>query len=126
MPGFDTTRVSDTVAAALAGPAGVASVVNVFRAVPGVVHTPARRGLFRSAPERVQIGDWRYAIAPDGRLGAAHIVNDVVIAEETLDANAVGPHLARALSQLVGRYGAAICPHIDAALDVLAISLGEV
>ncbi|MGX9674835.1 DUF5073 family protein [Mycobacterium sp. HM-7] len=124
MTGFDPTRVSDAVAAALAGPAGIASVVNVFRAVPGVVHTPGRRGMFRSAPERVQIGDWRYEIAPDGRLGAAHVVGDIVIAEEILDADAVGPHLARALSQLVGRYGSTICPHIDAAVDVLAISLG--
>lgn len=124
MTGFDPARVSDAVAAALAGPAGVAAVVSVFRAVPGVVHTTGRRGMFRSTPDRVQIADWRYEIAPDGRLGAAHVVGDIVIAEEILDAGAVGPHLARALSQLVGRYGPTICPHIDAAVDVLSMNLG--
>ncbi len=124
MAEFDPTRVSDTVAAALAGPAGIAAVVNVFRAVPGVVHTPGRRGLFRSAPEWVQIGDWRYEIAADGRLKAAHVVSDIVIAEEKLDASAVGPHLARALTQLVARHGTTICPHIDAAVEVLAMNLG--
>ncbi|MUL76507.1 DUF5073 family protein [Mycolicibacterium sp. CBMA 226] len=124
MTEFDSTRVSDTVSAALAGPAGIAAVVNVFRAVPGVVHTPGRRGMFRSAPERVQIGDWRYEVAADGRLKAAHVVNDIVIAEDLLDAGIVGPHLARALSQLVARHGPTICPHIDAAVDVLAMNLG--
>ncbi|MGB8406238.1 MAG: DUF5073 family protein [Mycobacterium sp.] len=125
MTGFDPSRVSDTVAAALSGPAGVGSVITVFSAVPGVVRTPARRSLLRSAPERVQIGDWRYEITQDGRLRAAHVVGDIVIAEETLDADAVGPHIARALAQLIGRYGSTICPHIDAAVDALRISLGE-
>lgn len=125
MTGFDRVRVSRTVTAALSGPAGLASVVTVFRAVPGVVHTPARRGMFRSTPEQVRIGDWRYEIARDGRLCAAHVVNDIVIAEEVLDAAAVGPHVARSLEQMVSRYGSGICPQIDAAVDALAISIGE-
>jgi Domain of unknown function (DUF5073) len=124
MPDFDPSRVSDTVAAALSGPGGVALVVNVFSTVPGVVHTPARRGLFRSEPERVQIGDWRYEVARDGRLRAAHVVNEVVIAEDVLDASAVGPHITRALEQIVGRYGPTVLPHIDAAVDALRTSVG--
>ena len=84
MVDFDHDRVSRTVAAALAGPGGIALVVNVFAGLPGVAHTPARRGLFRSSPERIQIGDWRYEVAHDGRLMAAHVVNGVVIAEEML------------------------------------------
>ena len=124
MPEFDAVRLSDTVAAALSGPGGAALVVNVFSGVPGVVHTPARRALFRSEPERVQIGDWRYEIARDGRLRAAHLVNDIVIADEVLDAAAVGPHIARALQQLLGRHGPAIQPHIDAAVEALRTSVG--
>jgi hypothetical protein len=124
MEGFDHTRLSDTVAAALSGPGGVALVVNVFSSVPGVVHTPARRGVFRSEPERVLIGDWRYEIARDGRLRAAHLVNGIVIAEDALDAAAVGPHIARALEQIVGRYGQSIVPHIDAAAEALRTSVG--
>ncbi len=100
MPDFDARRLSDTVSAALSGPGGVALVVNVFSAVPGVVHSPARRGLFRSEPERVQIGDWRYEVARDGRLRAAHVVSGVVIADDVLDAHAVGPHITRALEQI--------------------------
>lgn len=119
MSGFDPERVSRTVTAALGGPGGVGLVVAVFAGVPGVVHTPAQRGLFRSAPERVQIGDWRYELGRDGRLHSAHVVNGIVIAEEALPAAVVGPHLARALSQLVGGYGETIVPNIDAALEVL-------
>lgn len=123
--GFDAARVRDAVAEALTGPGGIALVVTVFGAVPGVEHTPARRGRFRSAPERVEIGDWRYEVARDGRLGAAHVVGGVVIAEDVLDAGAVGPHIARALEQIVSRYGATAVPHIDAAVDALIASVGR-
>lgn len=119
MSDFDTERVSRAVAAALVGPGGVALVVKVFTGLPGVIHTPARRGFFRSNPERIQIGDWRYEVAHDGRLLAAHMVNGIVIAEDALIAEAVGPHLARALGQIVSRYGATVIPNINAAIEVL-------
>lgn len=116
---FDHERVSHAIGSALAGPGGVALVVKVFCGVPGVVLVPARRGFFRSQPERIQIGDWRYELTADGRLRAAHVVNGIVLAEEVLAAGAVGPHVARALGQLVSSYGATIVPNIDAALEVL-------
>ncbi len=124
MTSFDQERVGAAIGSALAGPGGVALVVKVFCAVPGVQLTPARRGLFRSQPERIQIGDWRYELAADGRLGAAHLVNGVVIAEEILAAAAVGPHVARALGQAVSRYGPTIVPHIDAAVAALEAGAG--
>jgi len=121
---FDPDRVSRVVGAALAGPGGVGLVVKVFCGVPGVVLIPARRGFFRSQPERIQIGDWRYELTVDGRLGAAHLVNGVVLAEEVLAAGVVGPHIARALGQVVNSYGSTIVPNIDAALDVLETGAG--
>lgn len=85
---------------------------------------PARRGFFRSQPEQVHIGDWRYEVSADGLVGAAHVVGGIVLAEEVLAAGAVGPHLARALGQLVTRYGPTILPNIDAALEVLEAGSG--
>jgi hypothetical protein len=122
MAGFDPERVSRTVTAALDGPGGVALVVKVFGGLTGVVHHPAKRGLLRREPERVQIGDWRYDVTADGRLRAGHFVNGIVIAEDTLAAADVGPHIARALGQIVARYGANVVPNIEAALDALAAS----
>jgi Domain of unknown function (DUF5073) len=124
MTGFDHERVSRAVGAALAGPGGVALVVKVFCGVPGVTLVPARRGLFRSQPERIQIGDWRYELAADGRLSAAHVVNGIVLAEEVLAAGAVGPHIARALGQIVNNYGPTVMPNIDAALEMLESGVG--
>jgi hypothetical protein len=124
MPGLDHERVARTVGTALSGPGGVALVVNVFAALPGVIHTPAQRGFFKSAPERIQIADWRYEVARDGRLRAAHVVHGVVLAEETLDAAAVGPHIARALGQIAAQFGQSVVPSIDAAVDALASSTG--
>jgi hypothetical protein len=125
MAGLDSDEVSRVVTASLSGPGGVALVVNVFARVPGVIHVPARRGLFRSEPERIQIADWRYELAKDGRLHAAHVVNGVVIAEETLAAGVVGPHVTRALEQVVTRYGVAAVPSIQAAVEALRVSCGE-
>lgn len=122
MSAFDPERVSRTVGAALAGPGGVGLVVKVFCGVPGVVVTRARRSLFRSEPERILIGEWRYEITPDMRLNAAHVVNGIVLAESVLAAGAIGPHLARALGQVVHGYGPATIPHIDAALEILEAS----
>lgn len=119
MTGFDGERVSRAIGAALSGPGGVGMVVRVFCGIPGVVLTPARRGIFRSQPERIQIGDWRYELTPDGRLGAAHVVGGIALAEEVLAAAAVGPHIARALGQVVAHYGPTIMPNIDAALELL-------
>jgi hypothetical protein len=124
MAAFDAERVSRAITAALAGPGGIGLVVNVFAGLPGVAHTPARRGVFRSQPARIQIADWRYEVTTDNRLSAAHVVNGIVIAEEILLADAVGPHIARSLQQVVARYGAAIMPNIEAALDALNASTG--
>jgi Domain of unknown function (DUF5073) len=125
MAGLDSDEVSRVVTASLSGPGGIALVINVFARIPGVIHVPARRGLFRSEPERIQIGDWRYEVAKDGRLHAAHVVNGVVIAEETLAAGVVGPHVTRALEQVVTRYGATAVPSIQAAVEALRVSCGE-
>jgi hypothetical protein len=124
MEGLDSAEISRVIAAALPGPGGVALVVNVFANVPGVIHSPARRGIFKSAPERIHIGDWRYEVGRDGRLRASHFVNGIVIAEETLAAHAVGPHVAGALGQLVTYYGPGVIPSIDAALEALRLSGG--
>jgi hypothetical protein len=124
MTGFDHDRVSQAIGAALSGPGGAGLVVRVFCAIPGVILTPARRRFFRSQPERIQIGDWRYELTPDGRLGAGHVVNGIVLAEEVLAAGAVGPHIARALGQLVSHYGPSIIPNIDAATEALETGAG--
>jgi hypothetical protein len=122
MSGYDHDRVSRAVGAAMAGPGGVGLVVKVFCGLPGVVLTPARRGLFRSQPERIQIGDWRYEVTQDGRLNAAHLVNGIVLAEEVLAAGAVGPHIARALGQVVSSYGPTVMPNVNAALEALEVA----
>jgi hypothetical protein len=124
MADFDAERVSRTVSEALAGPGGTALVVNVFAGVPGVTHVAARRGIFSSQPARLHIGDWRYEVTRDGRLLAAHVVGGIVIGEDVLLADAVGPHLARSLGQLVARHGTAVVPNIDAAVDALSAGAG--
>jgi hypothetical protein len=52
------------------------------------------------------------------------VVNGIVLAEEVLAAGAVGPHITRALGQVVSSYGPTIIPNIDAALEVLESGAG--
>lgn len=124
MTSFDPDRVSRAIGTALPGPGGVGLVLRVFCGVPGVILVPGRRGFFRSQPERVHIGEWRYEVTADGRVSAAHLVNGIVLAEEVLGAGAVGPHIARALGQVVKGYGPTIMPNLDAALEVLETGSG--
>ena len=124
MGDLDHEKVRRVITEAVSGPGGVALVVNVFDGIPGVVHAPAKRGMFRSEPERILIGDWRYEVAKDGRLHAGHVINGVVIAEETLNAGAVGSHVARALTQIAARYGPATVLAIEAAVEALGASSG--
>ena len=122
--GIDRDRVNRVVAQAISGPAGVGLVVRVFAGVPGVLHSPAERGLFSRAPERVTIGDWRYEVSGDGRLQAAHVVGGIVIGQQALGAAEVGPHIARALDQLVARHGEPVVAGVEASLEALAASSG--
>jgi hypothetical protein len=55
---------------------------------------------------------------------AGHVVNGIVIAEDILLADAVGPHITRSLHQVVARYGATVIPNIDAAVEILGTSTG--
>ncbi|MFF2556580.1 DUF5073 family protein [Nocardia sp. NPDC058058] len=116
---FDAEHAARVIGAALHGPGGVAMVFTVFAGVPGAVRTPAKRGVFRSEPERLQLGSWRYEVTGDQRVRAAHVVNGIVLAEDVLIAAAVGPHVARALSDLVTGFGEPAVPRIAAALEVL-------
>jgi hypothetical protein len=124
MTQFDAERVSRTVSRASQGPAGIALVIDVFSGVPGVMRTAAKRGMFSSQPARLQIGDWRYEVTPDARLLAAHVVGGIVIGEEVLLADQIGPHVARSLGQLVARHGSAVIPNIDAAVEALSAGTG--
>ena len=109
---------------ALAGPGGVELVLKVFGGVPGVTTIPARRGFFRSQPEQILIGDWRYQVTPAGRVSAAHVVKGIVLAEEVLPAGAVAPHIARALGQVVKHYGPTILANVEAAMEALEAGSG--
>ncbi|MEU1206671.1 DUF5073 family protein [Nocardia sp. NPDC005825] len=117
---FDSDAAARAIAAALDGPGGLSMVFTVFTNVPGVTRTPPRKSLFRSTPERVQIGSWRYELTRDQRIKADHIVGGIVLAEELLPASGIAPHLARALAEIASSYGPTALPHLSAALDVLA------
>lgn len=119
MTDFDTEAATRAITSALSGPGGLGLVFTVFAGVPGVTRTPARRSMFRSEPERVQIGSWRYEVTGENRIRAGHVVGGIVLAEELLPAAGIAPHIARSLAEVVSSYGAAVLPHLTAALEVL-------
>ncbi|WIY18970.1 DUF5073 family protein [Mycobacterium tuberculosis] len=70
-----------------------------------------KSGFVMSKPTE-SIGVRRCAFDHAGRVLAAHLVIGFGISEDANIAEVVGPHLARALGQIVGRYGPTVSPHI--------------
>jgi hypothetical protein len=99
-------------------------IVSIMASLPAVVHTPARRGLFRSSPEQVQLASWRYRVASDGRLHAAHVVGGIVLAEQPLSPDTGGAHIARAIAEHISGHGSQLLPYVESMLTVLGASAG--
>lgn len=122
--GYDAVAAARVISGALALPGGAGLVIAVLGKLPAVVHTPARKSLFRSSPEQVEIGQWRYTTSSDNRLSAAHVVNGIVLAEHPLPATAAGENVASALGHHIDEHGAGIVPEVAAALAGLAAAAG--
>jgi hypothetical protein len=116
--------IPDTVGRALSSTGGADLVLAALARIPGTVHREARKTMFRSEPETVEIDRWRYKTLPDGRLSAAHVVGGIVLAEGPLGPADAGEHVARAVDALVAAHGARIVPEVVAAFAGLAAASG--
>jgi hypothetical protein len=121
---YEEAAAGETLARALQLTGGVDLVLGSLAVLPGAQRTPARKTMFKSNPERVQVGEWRYEAAGGGRLLAAHVVGGVTIAETTLPPEAAGAHVAAALGQHVRAYGSSVTPAVQATLAGLAVASG--
>lgn len=118
--GYDAEAAARVISRALALPGGAGLVTAVLGKLPAVVHTAARRSLFHSSSEHVDIGQWRYTPSGDNRLHAAHVVNGIVLSESPLAARTAGDHVAAAIGHHVDEHGSAIAAEVAAALAGLA------
>ena len=89
--------------------------------MPHALVSRGRSGLFRSEP-RVQLADWRYQAEPSGRLLESHLVDGVILSEETLSSAEAGWHVARALRRHLHEYGPGTLHDVLAMLEGLAIA----
>jgi hypothetical protein len=121
---YDPAAAAAVITRALLVIGGVELVLGSLATIPGVARTPARAGMFRSSPERLQVGEWRYEAARDGRLVGAHVVGGIVLAELALSPEAAGASVAAALGQLVAAYGAQTIPAVRSVLEGLAVAAG--
>ncbi len=121
---YDADGAADILARALALVGGPGLVVGSLGSLPGAVRTAERRGMFRSNPEQVLVGQWRYEVTRDGRLAAAHVVGGIVLAELTLPADEAPRHLAASLGAHVADHGARIVPAVRSMLEGLAVAAG--
>ena len=121
---FDAAAATAVLGRALRLVGGAELVVGSLASIPGAERTPARKGMFRSNPEQVLVGQWRYEVARDGRLSAGHVVAGIVLAELTLPADDAAPHVAAALGQHIADRGALIVPAVRSMLEGLAVAAG--
>jgi hypothetical protein len=114
---YDVGQAAEIVSRAL-------GVVGGAELVVGSLHTPARNGRFRSSPEQVVVGQWRYEATRDGRLTASHVVAGIVIAELVLPSDEAGVHVARALAEHISDHGSRTVPAVRSMLEGLAVAAG--
>jgi hypothetical protein len=123
-PRLDETEAAAVVTRALALAGGSDLVLSALARLPGAVHAPARKSLFRSDPETVAVGHWRYRALPDGRLSAAHVVEGIVLADTALPAAEAGANVVGALRGLIAAHGPGVLPDVEAALAGLQAAAG--
>lgn len=121
---YDQAAAAGVIARALGLIGGGDLVLGSLATLPGVQHTAAHKSMFRSSPERALVGEWRYEVAGDGRLVAAHLVGGIVLAELALSPDAAGPHVAAAIGQLIAAYGAQVVPSVQSVVEGLAVAAG--
>ena len=121
---YDLAAASAVITRSLLVLGGADLVLGSLALIPGVLRTPARKSVFRSNPERLQVGEWRYEAASDGRLIGAHVVGGIVLAELALSPQAAGTNVAAALGQLITAQGAQIAPAVWAVIEGLAVAAG--
>ena len=122
---YDPAQAARVLARALGVQGGPEFVLGCLATIPGVVRTAARSGRFRSSPQRLQVGQWRYEPSADGRLLAAHVVGGIVIAELALSPQAAGPSIAAALGQLINDFGTQVVPAVRSVLEGLDVATGR-
>jgi hypothetical protein len=122
---YDQAGAAQVVARALGLAGGADLLLGSLASLPGVQHWAAQRSMFRSSPERVLVGEWRYEVAADGRLLAAHVVGGIVLAELALPPDAAGVHVAAAIGQHIAAYGAQTVPAVESMLEGLAVAAGQ-
>jgi hypothetical protein len=122
---YDQAGAAQVIGRALGLTGGADLVLGSLSTLPGVQHWAARRSMFKSSPERVLVGEWRYEVAPDGRLLAAHVVGGIVLAELVFPPDAAGVHVATAIGQHLAAYGAQTLPAVESMLEGLAVAAGQ-
>jgi hypothetical protein len=122
--GYDAQAAAAIISRAVGSPGGPGVLVAVMASLPAAAHTPARKGLFRSSPEQVQLGSWRYQVGADGRLQAAHVVGGIVLAEQPLSPDSAGGHVAAAIAEHIAGHGSQVHPYVESMLTVLDASAG--
>lgn len=122
-PGYDPAQARLVMARAITV-CGAGLVTSALRGLPGVEPTGGKGGIFRSAPEGVQMGTWRYHPDKRGKLVVSHVVADIVLAEETLPTPAAAGHVAAVLGQHLADVGDIALPEVLAMLEGLSVAAG--
>lgn len=118
--GYDPAAAVDVLDRALALPGGTDLVIGALAGLPYAGHTPARKRMFSTTPEQVQLGQWRFTAAADGRLLAAHVVAGIALSEERVDVDDAGARVAAAIGQYLAEQGVRQWPEVQAVLSGLA------
>jgi hypothetical protein len=117
--------VADVVQRILETGGGVGLLLESLMRLPKAQWTPPKKSMFSSKPGYLQLGDWRYMEAADGRLNSAHAVAGVVIASGELSPAEAGTNVAVTLQKYIRDHGLRAGEDVEAVLAGLSAALGD-
>jgi hypothetical protein len=120
--GFDPVVSAAVISRALQVPGGADLVVGSLSQLPFAVRSRGRSRLLGARPAGVLLADWRYEVAPPGRLAEAHVLGGIVMSEQTLSNAGAGWRVTRALRCHLSQYGDDIVYDILAMIEGLGVA----
>ena len=105
--------------------AGVGLLLDSLMRLSKAEWTPPKKSMFSKKPGYLQLGEWRYTEAADGRLHSAHAVAGVVIASGELSPHEAGANVAAALQKYIRDHGPRAGDDVQAILAGLSAALGD-
>lgn len=105
--------LEQAVTAVMSVQGGLDVLLDLLARVPGAKRVSVRQG-WTGKHVSIEIGNYRFSAASDGRLQVGHAVNNIVLSTNELHAGPAGAKVVEAVRQQVTNFGPSVIPDVEA------------